>query len=123
MRSLILPLLISHSNKTQNPDDVLAAALDDTLNLEEAQQAADYNDLQLALEDDEAIPTVLFEDAEAADDTESRDETTSDMSLDEDFPDHSMLIKHNRVKELDSLVIRVALGLFYTTLSISRLEY
>ena len=64
-----------------------------------------------------------FEDAEAADEVESRDETTSDISLNEDFPDHSMLIKHNRVKELDPSAIRVALGLFCTTSGISRSEY
>ena len=54
---------------------------------------------------------------------ESRNETISNISLNKDFLDYSILIKYNRVKELDSLVIRVALGLFYTTLGISRLEY
>jgi len=64
-----------------------------------------------------------FEDIEVVDEVESRDETTSDMSLNEDFPDHSILIKYNRVKELDPLAIRVALGLFCTTSGISRSEY
>ena len=75
------------------------------------------------MEDNEAIPTISFEDTEAVDEVESRDETTSNISLDKDFPDHSILIKYNRVKELDPLAIRVALGLFCTTLGISRLEY
>ena len=54
---------------------------------------------------------------------ESRNETISNMSLNEDFLDYSILIKYNRVKELDPLAIKVALGLFCTTLGISRLEY
>ena len=75
------------------------------------------------MEDNEAIPTILFEDIEVVDNTESRDETISNISLNKDFPDYSILIKYNRVKELDPLAIRVALGLFCTTLGISRLEY
>jgi hypothetical protein len=66
---------------------------------------------------------MLFEDIEVVDKVESRNKTISDMSLNEDFLDYSILIKYNRVKELDPLVIRVALGLFYTTLGISRSEY
>jgi hypothetical protein len=75
------------------------------------------------LEDNKAIPIIPFEDIEVVDKAELYNKDISNMSFNKDFPDYSILIKYNRVKELDPSIIRVALGLFYTTSGISRSEY